>query len=129
MLLNFVPALLLTITTTANTTTATTGDQNGHDPELEKKIKEMESNRLSAWEEKERLSQALEAERQVGTHMHTDDVYMCIVYQYIYICIWIAVVVWMRSLSTGLQSLLLLSILLLPYYANTTVLPYCTTLY
>jgi hypothetical protein len=36
------------------------------DPELERKIKEMEANQLNAWEEKEKLSQALEAERQAN---------------------------------------------------------------
>lgn len=34
--------------------------------ELEQKLKEMESSQMSAWEEKERLSQALEAERQAN---------------------------------------------------------------
>jgi hypothetical protein len=36
------------------------------DPELERKLKEMEANQMNAWEEKEKLSKALEAERQAN---------------------------------------------------------------
>lgn len=45
----------------------TTGDRDAApDPELERKLREMEANQLNAWEEKEKLSQALEAERQAN---------------------------------------------------------------
>jgi hypothetical protein len=40
------------------------GGTSGPDPEVEKKLKLMEEEQKSAWEEKERLSQALAAERQ-----------------------------------------------------------------
>ena len=44
-----------------------TADHNAApDPELERKLREMEANQLNAWEEKEKLSQALEAERQAN---------------------------------------------------------------
>lgn len=42
------------------------GDHAAPDPELERKLKEMEANQMNAWEEKEKLSQALEAERQAN---------------------------------------------------------------
>eukprot|EP00428_Durinskia_dybowskii_P064440 CAMPEP_0170383522 /NCGR_PEP_ID=MMETSP0117_2-20130122/15518_1 /TAXON_ID=400756 /ORGANISM="Durinskia baltica, Strain CSIRO CS-38" /LENGTH=775 /DNA_ID=CAMNT_0010639227 /DNA_START=54 /DNA_END=2381 /DNA_ORIENTATION=+ len=42
------------------------GDHIVSDSELERKIKEMEANQLNAWEEKEKLSLALEAERQAN---------------------------------------------------------------
>jgi len=44
-----------------------TADHNAApDPELERKLREMEANQINAWEEKEKLSQALEAERQAN---------------------------------------------------------------
>jgi chromosome segregation ATPase len=42
----------------------TGGGTSGPDPEVERKLKQMEEEQKSAWEEKERLSQALAAERQ-----------------------------------------------------------------
>jgi hypothetical protein len=42
------------------------GEHTAPDPELERKLREMEANQLNAWEEKEKLSQALEAERQAN---------------------------------------------------------------
>ena len=36
------------------------------DPEIEKKLKEMQAEQMSAWEEKEKLSRALEEERQAN---------------------------------------------------------------
>lgn len=38
------------------------------DPEIERKLKEMEASQHNAWEEKERLSKALEEERQANLH-------------------------------------------------------------
>jgi hypothetical protein len=48
------------------TTAHTPGEHTAPDPELERKLREMEANQLNAWEEKEKLSQALEAERQAN---------------------------------------------------------------
>ena len=42
------------------------GSSKGHDPEVERRLKEMEEAQRNAWDEKEKLSKALEEERQAN---------------------------------------------------------------
>jgi hypothetical protein len=47
------------------------------DPEVERKLQEMEAAQRNAWDEKERLSRALEEERQANMHTVITQVRTC----------------------------------------------------
>jgi len=47
------------------------------DPEVERKLQEMEAAQRNAWDEKERLSRALEEERQANMHTVITQVCTC----------------------------------------------------